>query len=62
MKTKCKEPKAWKFVWKNGKYFSSLKLKTIEAYAEGARQYHGNDCGIILPIYEENHNISEGKA
>jgi len=40
----------WKFVWNDGKFFSSDKKETIEAYAAGAIKIHGAGCGHIEKI------------
>ena len=58
-----KKPTAWKFVFKKtGRFFSSHEKKTIEAYAGGAWESFGKDCGDIEPMYEKNPYIVEGKA
>ena len=55
------KPTAWIFLWKDGKFFSSYEKKTIEAYAKGAWASFGKDCGDIVPTFEKNPYIVEGK-
>jgi hypothetical protein len=50
---------AWKFVWPDGRFFSSVSRETIRSYAIGAVAYHGDNCGHIEAIKCENPIITE---
>ena len=38
---------AWRFVWTDGRVFSSTSRETVRSYAIGAVAYHGDCCGHI---------------
>ena len=53
MNTDQSNPFAWKFIWDDGEYFYSNKFETIESYAEGAWKKYGQDCGYIVPMWDQ---------
>lgn len=59
---KTNKPTAWKFVWNDGRFFSSLSKQTIKNYAKGAIAAFGSNCGSIQPMYNNIPYIIEGRG